>query len=705
MTPATSPAKSAFRRYSRNALIAICAACTLAVSVTERYFQPFQNLESSAEDVLARIGKCAPVNSEVVFLAIDQASTRLDHIPLSEIEASPALKLMEGTFPWPRNVYPLILDRLFDAGAKVVVMDLLFLNERDEDPGFRAALDKYHDRVIIGSNFDGGPRMKGTIAMHAMPAPSLIKVTKPADDRVAYVNFWPDLDGVVRSARYGVTAADVFGGRPEPDEEVFDSLAARVLKKAGHATLVPRTMEPQRIRFAGPGNTFLPRSVCDIFDVTQWTRARYENGAFFRGKIVLIGPQGDLYHDTHPTPFGSMAGPEVHLNAINAALQGTFLRETPRFVLNLLIAVAGVLAWALCHWFHGPLARLGSLVVANAAWLGTALLLYNHANLIIPMVAPMLALTVSGVGCLGWDFFLERNERTRIRSVLDKYVSKNVAELVLAESDAFAGALKGQRRIVTVLFSDIRGFTAMTEEAVPEEFVAQLNEYFFEMVEAVLAEGGTLQNFIGDAVLAAWGDTRTLDPATGAYHAVRTTLRMSAALRKLNQQWAAQPDRRGLAIGIGINQGEAILGSVGHPQRMNFTAMGDSVNTAARLEGATKHLRTETLVEESIEALTRDRFHFRRVDSLRLKGKSRATAVFTVLGEKSGEPPPWLAEYHRAVELYHARMFREAGEVFGKLSGELKDDPLCIMYSARCERFVETPPPADWDGSFTMAEK
>ena len=705
VTPATSPSKTAFRRYSRKALVAICVVCTVVVVVLQKIFTPLWKLELTAEDLLSRFCKPAPLNQELVFLAIDQASTRLDHIELAEIEASPALKLMEGGFPYPRTVYPMILDRLFESGAKVVVMDLLFLNERDEDGAFRAALEKYRDRVVIGSNFDSGGRITGTMATHAMPAQSLIKVTKPVDGRVAYVNFWPDLDGVVRRAHYGVMASDVFKTSSEPDEEVLDSLVAKVLKKSGHAASVPRAREPHRFRFAGPGETFLPRSICDLFDVKQWTRARYNSGEFFRDKIVLIGPQGSFLHDTQPTPVGVIAGPELHLNAMNAALQGAFVRESPDFVIYVLIAGAGAFAWALCLWFHGPLSRLSSLIVANMLWVGIAFVLLNYANLVIPVVAPLLALTSSGIGCLGWDFFLERHERARVRSVLDKYVAKNVADLVLAEGDAFAGAVKGQRRTVTVLFSDIRGFTAMTEEAVPEEFVAQLNEYFYEMVEAVLAEGGTLQNFIGDAVLAAWGDTLTLDPATGAYHAVRTTLRMSKALRKLNEQWATQPGRRNLDIGIGINQGAAILGSVGHPLRMSFTALGDSVNTAARLEGATKHLHTQILVEESIEELTRERFHFRRVDSLRLKGRSKATAVFTVLGEKPESAPPWLGEYHRAVELYHSRMFREAAELFRKLGEEIKNDPLCAMYATRCDLYAETPPSVDWDGSFTMTEK
>ena len=633
VTPATKPPKSAFRRYSRKALIAICGACTVFVITLQVLYPHFRNLELSAEDFLGVVGKSAPVSPELVFLAIDQASSKLDHIGLEEIEASPALKLMERGFPWPRSVYPLILDRLFGAGAKVVVIDLLFTNERDEDVEFRAALDKYRDRVVIGSNFDSGDRMKGIMATHSLPSSSLITPTKPMDDRVAYVNFWPDTDGAIRRSYFGMTAAKVFNSPPEADEEVFDSLAAKVLKKSGHADLIPRGSEPRRLRFPSRGQIFLSRSASNIFEAARWNSPEYRSGEFLRGKIVMLGPDGAFTHDEHPTPIGKIAGPQIHLSAMNAALQRSFLHETSIIMLYALIAGAGALAWALCQWFHGPLARLGSLVVANVAWLGTAYLLYNHANLIIPMVAPLIALTLSGVGCLGWDFFLEQMERTRVRSVLDKYVAKNVAELVLAEGDAFAGALQGQRRIVTVLFSDIRGFTAMTEEAVPEEFIAQMNEYFFEMVESVLAEGGTLQNFIGDAVLAVWGDTRMLDAATGAYHAVRTTMRMSAALKKLNERWATQPGRRKLAIGIGINQGEAIVGSVGHPLRMSFTVMGDSVNTAARLEGATKHLRTEILVEESIEALTRDRFHFRRVDSLRLKGKTRATAVFTVLGE------------------------------------------------------------------------
>ena len=170
-------------------------------------------------------------------------------------------------------------------------------------------------------------------------------------------------------------------------------------------------------------------------------------------------------------------------------------------------------------------------------------------------------------------------------------------------------------------FPDIRGFTTMTEGAVvPEDLVDQMNEYFFKMVEAVLAAEGTLQQFVGDAIMAVWGNTHTLDPAAGARKAIQTALAMGAALEKLNATWAGNPSRREFQIGIGVNHGEVIVGSLGHPQRMEFTAIGDGINTAARLETATKQFGCMILVGEAVENLTREWFHYRQVARCISKG-------------------------------------------------------------------------------------
>ncbi|WP_264488175.1 CHASE2 domain-containing protein [Luteolibacter arcticus] len=720
MATGTSARISRFKRLSRKPLIAICGFCAAAVAVVHllEYVnlrkdtplmpsKPLMESQLAAEDFLQRsVGRRAKVDPELVFLAMDTASVRLDHFREEDIAASPALQMMQQEWPWPRAVHVKILERLMDAGAKVVVIDVLFPSEREGDEEFRAALDRYRDRVVIGCNFGSGEREKGGTDTLELPSASLIDRTAPLDDRVAFVNFWPDTDSVIRHGVSRTTRAEVDGHLPAPDEEVLDSLAAKALKKSGRADAVagdPR----RRIRLAGPMKTFRPISVCDLFDERRWNSPdEFRQGDFFRGKIVVLGAEGNSAKDEVLTPMGFMGGPELHLNAINAGLQGEYLRSTSRLASLWFIGAGGVVALMLCYWARGPLLRLGLLVATCAGWVGAAILAYGQAGLFIPTVGPLVALASGGVACLGWDFFLERRDRVRVRSILDRYVAKNVVELVVAESDAFSAALKGQRRYVATLFSDIRGFTTMTEESDPEELVAQLNEYFFAMVEGVLAEGGTLQDYIGDAIMAVWGDTRTLSREESAFHGVRTALLMETALVDLNRRWASVPGRRQFEIGIGINQGDVVVGSLGHPMRLRFAAVGDGINTAARLETATKHFGCRILVGETVESVTRGRFHYRRVDRVRFKGKGVPIEVYTPLGDASSPVPPWLDNYEQAVTLYRERRFAEAAGMFQAVADAIGgEDALCRMYLGRCEHFAAEPPEPDWDGSYTMSEK
>jgi adenylate cyclase len=724
----TSAEVSRFRRLSRRPLIAICGFCTLVVVLLQWLeFRPLLDSQLAAEDSLQRVfdrpaakdgsdlsiddylqrsfGRPAVVDPDVVYLAIDQASIRLDQFGEEDFAASPELQMMRQEWPWPRAIYARILDRLMESGVKVVAIDVMFPVPRDGDEEFRAALDKYRDRVVIGCNFGTSERAGVTRSLD-LPTDSLIEPTAPLDDRVAFLNFWPDSDAVIRHVHYHTTMAEVIGESPAADEEVLDSFAWKALERSGRPHAVGTDDRRRRIRFAGPTNTFRPRSVCDLFDERKWNSPEYRKGEFFRGKIVVLGAQGNSMKDEVLTPMGFMDGPELHLNAINAGLQGEFLPTTSLTTRLLLTGVGGVLALLLCHLAHGPLVRLGLLALACAGWVIAAVLAYGQAGSFIPTVGPLIALASGGVGCLGWDFFLERRDRVRIRSILDRYVAKNVVDLVVAESDAFSAALRGQRRYVTTLFSDIRGFTTMTEEADPEELVAQLNEYFFAMVEGVLAEGGTLQDYIGDAIMAVWGDTRALPRETSAFHAVRTALLMETALVDLNKRWATMPGRRHFAIGIGINQGDVVVGSLGHPMRLRFATVGDGINTAARLETATKHFGCGILVGETVESSTRGQFHYRSVDRVIFKGKGVPIEVYTPLGEATSPAPSWFHDYERAVTLYRERQFAEAASIFQAVAKAIgKEDALCRMYLGRCERFAAEPPAEDWDGSYQMSEK
>jgi adenylate cyclase len=267
--------------------------------------------------------------------------------------------------------------------------------------------------------------------------------------------------------------------------------------------------------------------------------------------------------------------------------------------------------------------------------------------------------------------------------------------------------LSGRKQSVTVLFSDIRGFTSMTENSDAGKLVAQLNEYFLEMVGVVLKEAGTLQKFIGDAIMAAWGDTHSEGLAEDAKRAVSAALQMRAALEKLNGRWATQPDREKLKIGIGVNHGEIIVGNIGHPQRMEFTVLGDGVNLASRLESATKQFHTDILIGESVEELTREKFIYRNVGAVAFKGKTKPIEVFTLLGDSSQPAPAWLVKYHDGIRLYRGRQFAAASACFQQAKCEIGngEDYLCHIYMQRCADCLQQPPPADWDGSFTLTEK
>ncbi|HEX7653559.1 MAG TPA: adenylate/guanylate cyclase domain-containing protein, partial [Verrucomicrobiae bacterium] len=306
-----------------------------------------------------------------------------------------------------------------------------------------------------------------------------------------------------------------------------------------------------------------------------------------------------------------------------------------------------------------------------------------------------------------FEYALEQLERRRYRNLFGRYVSKNVAKMILDDTRSVANSLRGTKKPVTILFSDIRGFTTMTETADADKLVAQLNDYFGEMVGIIQQRHeGTLQKFIGDAIMAAWGDTHTHGNAEDARRAVAAALAMRQGLVKLNQQWQGNPDRLKLATGIGVNHGEVVYGNIGSEDRMELTVLGDGVNLAARLESATKQFHTDILIGEEAEKLTRQHFVFRHVGAIAFKGKTKPVETYFLLSDRTVAPPAWLERYHAAIGLYRQRKFAAATGEFAAIHAELGGkDYLCEMYLSYCAVYEATPPPAHWDGSFSLSEK
>jgi len=702
------------KRQHHRSLLIVCALCTIVVVVLYAFSSRYRRLEWRTRDQLAVYGKRAPVHPDIAFLAIDNASATLDLLMEDELAESPALQLMKETgFPYQRSVYPLILDRLIGAGAKVVAFDIMFPSEKETDPPFQAALEKYRDSVVIGANLE--PRDQGAAGdeertHHTYVPPARTLIPPPArgmDSRVGYVNFWPDgEDQVVRRVLYKTSSLELDppkGVVIDDSERDLISIAARVLEKAGYAGRVPEQRGKIMFRFA---EDLRPISLYTIFVPTLWQSPPLNNGASLRNKIVLVGPDGNWVKDELTTPFGPMLGPRLHLSAINAALTGAFLKETPGWLNLLLILGGGAIAWALGHFVHDPLIRFFALVITLAAAYVAAQLLFNYANIVPLVFSPLLALASSGVSFSVVEQVLERVEKARMRKTFERYVSRDVVKELLDNPEGWLNTLGGVRKKITVLFSDVRGFTTMTESADAALLVAQLNEYFTDMVRIVFEHNGTLDKFIGDAVMAHWGSIVTEGEKTDAVRAVASALDMQRALARLNAEWKPRGMLE-LHFGIGINHGEAIVGNLGSEEKREVSAIGDPVNLASRLEGVTKTYHIEICLGENVEPLVRDDFIIRSLDLIVVKGKTKPVEVFTVIAErKNGSvPPPWLARHEEAMRAYRTGRFAEATAAWRDVLAQAPNDGVAQLFIERCNALQANPPAGEWRGVFEMTSK
>jgi adenylate cyclase len=702
----------AVRWFARVRLLVLTLICLFwtGLIVVGHFFPtaPFISVpwrgEQSFEDLLRREGRKTTPPPDFVFLGIDQSTMQLPPLTPEELAASRGLQLLsERPYPWSREVWALLLDRLFAAGARVVMFDLLFNKPNDGDEAFHTALDRYRDKVVVSGNFDFQNGVQAITPNAALIAPPQFQ-----DDRVGFVNFWPDeIDGKTRAATYRVTNRQLAGLPPEPGDQVYDSLAARALAKIGHANDVPDDFRGHMMRFTA-ADAFQPRPLYEVFDPKLW-QTNYGSGAFFKDKVVLVGPSAQVWHDVVDTPMSpATSGPTLHFQAMAAALGHEFLRPTPRRFEMMLVCAAGLVAWLLVAFVRKPLICLGGLVAVTVGYLLTARLLYDNTGLLLLTVPVLSALVLSGLFSLGFEYFLERLEKVRTRRTLERYVSKNLVAEILENPDSYYSSLRGMRVPVTILFSDLIGFTTLAEKADPEALVAQLNEYLSRMTSVIFNNGGTLDKFIGDAIMAVWGNVRSLGTAQDATACARAALGMRRELSQLNQTWREQ-GRMGLGMGIGVNHGEVIVGNIGSQERMDPTVIGDAVNLASRLEALTRTYGVDMLVGASVAELVRDEVYLRSVARVQVKGKTKPVDVFTFVAGREDEIDPeflkWLETYEEALEKFRIRDFTDAKILFSRFLEFYPDDMLAKMYLQRALEYEQVPPDEGWEAVEVFKKK
>jgi adenylate cyclase len=673
---------------------------------TAPFFSAIWTYERSFADLLRREGRATVPNPDFVFLGIDQQSLKLDAVGAEEIVGNRALQLMtERPYPWSREVWSLLLDKLFAAGARLVMFDMIFNMPNDGDAAFHNALERYRDRVVVGCNFD---EQHGNQLI--LPNATLIPAPQEKDDRVGFVNFWHDVDGAVRRVQFHVSERQLADEPEFPGEELFDSMASRALTKLGRADAVPNDVQSHAIRF-GPAIAYPPRPLYEIFFPVTW-HANYADGAFFKNKVVIVGASAQIMHDFVETPIdANLYGAVLHLHTMAGALGREFLHEMPPRAGFIFVFAAGLSAWLLVAFLRRPVVCIFALSAIGGAYLGAARILYDCFGLLIMVVPTLATFTASGLFGLGFEYARERREKVRTRRTLERYVSKNLVKEILDNPGGYYSSMLGSRKPVTVLFSDIVGFTAMTERADPVALVKQLNEYLSRMVAGVFENGGTLDKFIGDAIMAVWGNVSSHGVAEDAKAAVRAALAMRCELRKLNESWRAQGMTE-LGFGVGINHGEAVVGNIGSYQpheRLDPTVIGDAVNLASRLEGLTRIYGVDILLGEAVCDLVRDEFYLRTVARAQVKGKSEPVDICALIAARSGDVDfeflKWLYVYEDAIRKFRQRNFTQAKILFSRFLEFYPEDTLAKMYLERALEYEKEPPDEAWNAVEVFRKK
>jgi adenylate cyclase len=536
-----------------------------------------------------------------------------------------------------------------------------------------------------------------------------------------FFNAPPDADGIVRRASlvlpYGRTknpdewdiypsldlmTARAYLGPPAQDMNLIYGPQGIVEIRFGKALLLhPDGRGQMMINYQGPASTFAHYSIVDVLQKT------FPPGAF-QGKIILIGATATGIGDLRGTPYGGTTYPgvEIHANVIDNILNERFLKHGFRQ------ALADVL---LILFFGIPLGIWMALVSPRWMWFGVSLLLPMIAvnfwaflhGWWLNLLVPALTLSTNVLLVSLYRSLFEEKEKRRVRAAFGQYLSPEVIRRLLVNPQL----VEPRKTDITVMFSDIRGFTTISEKLDAQELALFLNQYLSDMTGLVFEHHGTLDKYIGDAVMAFWGA-----PFEEPGHAARgcqTALKMMDRVREMQKKWEAE-GKPHLDIGIGLNTGVASVGNMGSVLRYGYTALGDTVNLSSRLEGLNKDYGTHILVNETTYAAAKDEgFVFRELDLIRVKGKLQPVTIYELIG-RAGQNSVYGARedvhtrislFQQARGLYRKRAWAEAQKTFQMILDKWPDEGPSRTYWKRCQDYLFDEPSSGWDGVFTMTHK
>lgn len=670
--------------------------------------QALQQLDFRMKDARFRVRGPVKPDADVVVVAID-------HKSIKEI----------GRWPWSREVTGRLIENLAGYGAKVTALDIVFSEPQSQqaDAALAGSVARAGN-VVMGYFFRDEQQNIDPVAQLQLET-SKVKLVKVADGVESIpLTEYPNVD--VNLAVLGKHARDFgfFNARPDSDGlyrrsillllyngDIYPSLAMKALRhylggeimlevktwgvdsvEVGSLRVPSREDGTMALNFYGPAGSFQTISAVDVI------KKRLKPGSL-KGKLVFVGATEIGIFDVRPTPFdATQPGIELHATMAANALERRFLRYdgvTQMLELVCILALP-ILLGVLLAFVPGTLAGLGAFAGTTVLFACINYLAFSRGLRDMTLIYPLLGIGVTYLGSEAWRNLVVERKGRQLKKAFSNYVSPDLVKEIEKNPDKLV--LGGEQREISILFSDIRGFTTVSESLTPPELVTLLNEYLSPMTRIVLEEKGTLDKFIGDAVMAIFN--APLDVPQHALHACNAAVRMLDELQKLNEGFASR-GMHTLDIGVGINTGPAVVGNMGADIRFDYTAIGDAVNLASRLEGLNKYYGSHILVsEDTRNQVPEGRFVFREVDRVRVKGKLQPIVMYELMIANQEILP----RFEEGLEQYRAKQFSVAQTIFEELVAGYNDGP-AKLYVARCAEYLQTSPPEEWDGVYIAQSK
>jgi adenylate cyclase len=740
------------RRNNQNILksfLFVSIAVFLTILLTQDLFftfAPLKELELKLIDKrFSERGKIEISDSaDVVIVEIDQESFN-------------QLTKPNNRFPFPRNLYAKLIENLSKINVRAIGIDVIMSNPDLVYPTGDSLLIetiKKYGNVVLAGKIDEAQEMILESATYSLTDTTYKKkyynyenIFFTADSSIGIVQTPSDYDFVIR--RYIPFRKTEISGTRVPSfgfailNKVLNlptfqtSLLTTNYFELGNKKIPRYDNNSVLVNFYGPSRTFNYVKLIDIIDdkeiltkdeeelstnINVWDE--YLNDTEMRklleNKIVIVGSTMPEDRDIIPISFSKgekkgdnlIYGVEYHANIIQNILWDDYLSVQSKIsemieiiFISFFVFVVSSLVRKIKIRYGVILEIVNLLLIISFIYLIyiVSISLFINNKMVVTIVSPSIAIIAAYMSSLAFHILRERQQNVLIKGMFSQYVNKAVVNELLSNPDKLK--LGGEKKIITIMFSDIAGYTTFAEKKSPEDLIAFINYYLNEMSEIVIINEGTVDKYLGDNIMAFWGAPIQIEDH--AYKACLSALQMQDKLAEMRDEWSKSGEAP-IHIRIGINTGEVIVGNIGGEKRFDYTVLGDDVNLASRLESANKEYGSNIMISEATYRLVKEKVLVRELDIIRVKGKSEPTKVYELISltgnQKAIDAIEQMHEYFQGIELYRHKSFEAAMDYFKRCSEKLGDYPSKV-YIKRCEYYLQNPPADSWEGVFEFKTK